>query len=211
MTVGNSKLGQSVLTFSLPAGITCPGQTEVCSKCCYAMGGHFLQRAIQEKYRQQLEFTKSKEFVPEMRKILASSKIPVLRIHVSGDFYDAAYTHKWTAILASLPDIRAYAYTRSWRISRMMPALLKLASLPNMRLWLSADRDTGMPVGIALPVAYLQLSDDEPVPKGCGLVFRTHRNTVLTRANNAKVCPVESGLPFKIKPTCGSCKFCFPQ
>jgi hypothetical protein len=79
----------------------------------------------------------------------ATRKVKVFRIHVSGDFYSAAYTRKWIQIVKALPEVQFYAYTRSWRVETIKPALEELRTLPNMQLFASMDATI-----------------DEPAPEG---------------------------------------------
>jgi hypothetical protein len=59
--------------------------------------------------------------------------VHTLRVLVSGDFYDADYAHKWAVITRRCPRTTFYAYTRSWRVPTIVPALEQLARLPNVR------------------------------------------------------------------------------
>jgi hypothetical protein len=89
--------------------------------------------------------------------------------------------------------------------------LEKLAALPNVRLWYSADLDTGMPTAMpdGVRVAWLQEEDDEAVPDGLDLIFRVHRlrRRPAKRIGLTLVCPVEQGSG--AGTTCTSCGVCW--
>jgi hypothetical protein len=217
---GNSKLGKQVYHFSLPAHVTCPGETTACASVCYAKNGFYNMNNVKESLRISLKRAKRADFVAKMIAAIGRRKIDVLRIHVSGDFYSAKYIRKWLAIARSCPHVRFYAYTRSWRKARMVKALAALAALPNVHLWWSVDKEThaldGAPPAVArVRVAYMQLADDEPVPAYADLVFRVdYHNAVMRNINGVRVCPVENGVKYAEgkKPTCSHCKLCYrPQ
>lgn len=64
---------------------------------------------------------------------------PIFRIHWDGDFYSLAYARAWAIVIAENPDIRFWAYTRSFR--GRVNVVPTLASLENLTLYLSVDRD----------------------------------------------------------------------
>jgi hypothetical protein len=142
---GNSKLGRRVYTFSLPAGGTCPGQSPLCAANCYAGAGHFLRGSVQAVYRRNLRMSRRADFVERVVGEIRDRRVRLLRLHVSGDLYSVEYAAKWVEIAGGCPETRIWAYTRSWRVPAIFPALEELAALPNVRLWFSADADTGSP------------------------------------------------------------------
>jgi hypothetical protein len=84
----------------------------------------------------------------------------VVRVHVAGDFYDEDYTQKWLEVIQELPHVQFFAYTRSWRVSDILPSLIQLAREPNMHLWWSIDRETGgAPFVPGVRVAYMAIND----------------------------------------------------
>ena len=87
-----------------------------------------------------------------------------------------------------------------------------LAPLPNVRLWYSADADTGVPTDLPplVRVAWLQQHDDEPVPQGVDLVFRTYRlrRRPAKRIGLPLVCPTENGSTGH-RTDCGRCGLCW--
>lgn len=208
---GNAKLGH-VPSFSIPAGKTCPGKTEICTKHCYAMKNFFKMSSVQQAHRKRLAATKRKNFVERVIEEIGQLELELLRIHVAGDFYDAPYVRKWIKIVQACPDTQFYAYTRSWRKTNMLAALKELASLPNMQLWWSVDKDShaenGRPPRVrGVNVAYMQADYDEKVPSYVNLVFRVKRHGVQKFINGKIVCPVEQGTDNDI--TCEKCRMCF--
>lgn len=151
---GNLKLGLGVFTYSrLPgdpsrvalggnpllgnrddgkpywAG-TCPGATPECQAICYAarpvtemgpVASMWMRNSIHE----------SVPPIPE--------SCTVIRMHVGGDFDTVAYIEQWIARLTERPDVTAWAYTRSWRVASLLPALERLRALPNVQLFASMD------------------------------------------------------------------------
>ena len=145
-----------------------------------------------------------------------------MRIHVSGDFYDAGYVAKWARIARASPHTAFFAYTRSWRRGEVLAALAELARLPNLRLWFSEDRDTGRPPTMpGVRRAYLLADGDaeSSVPEDADLVFRVPlpRRPGATQAyarpakrfNGVLVCPKEQAIPRQVDMTCSRCRICF--
>jgi hypothetical protein len=69
--------------------------------------------------------------------------LPVLRIHVSGDFYSPPYIFAWRRIARKRPITQFWAYTRSWTNPELLAALERFRALGNVHLFASVD--TGMP------------------------------------------------------------------
>ena len=114
--MGNRKLGASVFTFSRTPGAnvylgTCPGETTWCSDRCYAKR---IEGPVREVHRLN-------SGTAEVSPIPAAAKL--LRIHVSGDFDTIPYINAWRERLLERPDVRAWAYTRSFRVPKLVPAL----------------------------------------------------------------------------------------
>lgn len=142
LVAGNRKLGRSILHFDLPAGpeASCPGASEYCAAVCYARKGHYTFPSVQDKYAANLAALHSGALESALRLEL-DALVPstVIRLHTSGDFLSAAYVRMWQRLAASHPALIFYAYTRSWRVARMLPALESLRQLANFTLWASAD------------------------------------------------------------------------
>lgn len=208
LTDGNNKLGQGIFTFSLPAVTTCPGSSPACRAECYADRGRF--RWLRAVYNRKLEATREEGFAARVVAQIRRQFIGCVRIHVSGDFYSAAYVDAWIAVAKACPETRFYAYTRSWRVPEIRKALQRLARCKNVRLWYSCDRDTGIPDDVPKRVrlAWMQTAHDD-VPPRADLVFRVVRlrKVVAKRIGLALVCPVENGAT-KHNTDCGRCRVC---
>ena len=109
------------------------------------------------------------------------------RIHVSGDFDTAPYIRRWIALIQSRPDVLFFAYTRSWRVSRLLTALEELRALPNMQLFASTDPS----IPEAIPVGW------RPAP----VVFSLDPDL----EHGGIVCREQVGL----SKNCHECGYCF--
>jgi hypothetical protein len=141
----NSKLGPWIHSWSLPAGKreTCPGETDLCRRACYAKKNSFAYPSVQTAYRRNKAMADKPWFADCMTAELKHRMVRIVRIHVSGDFYSVEYTRKWHTIVAACPDARFFAYTRSWAVDAMLYDLIQLSRFPNMALWWSVDRLSG--------------------------------------------------------------------
>lgn len=210
LTRGNGKLGEGIHAWSLPAIETCTGRSDLCSRVCYARSGRFRTRTMQSRLAENLAAAEADDFVPRITAEIHRRGVHTLRIHVSGDFYDPEYALKWAAVARRCPRTTLYAYTRSWRVPAIAPALTELSRLRNARLWFSCDAETGSlpPLPPRVRVAYLQ-ADRHEQPAG-DLIFRvrTLRGQLPARQTLAVVCPTETVAPRRSNVTCTSCRFC---
>jgi hypothetical protein len=168
---------------------------------------------VQERLRQNLDASLARDFEYRVAREIRRRLIHTLRIHVAGDFFSPEYTRKWLRIARRCPATTFYAYTRSWRVPEIVPALEELAALANFRLWYSADLETGMPPErpAGVEVAYLVSEPGEEIPEGVGVIFRLRhlRRERRARVGLAVVCPTETGFPRAAEHTCTSCGRCF--
>jgi hypothetical protein len=210
---GNRKLGESIHGWSIPAVDTCPGRSARCERHCYARAGHFGLANVQARLHQNLDATLDRGFEYRVAREIRRRRVHTLRVHVAGDFFGEPYTRKWLRIARRCPATTFYAYTRSWRVPELAPALAELAALPNFQLWYSADCETGMPPQRppGVEVAYLQTELGEEIPEGVGVIFRLRhlRHERRARIGLAVVCPTETGLPRAAEHTCTSCGRCY--
>jgi hypothetical protein len=214
LTRGNDKLGGKIFAFNLPAALTCPGKSVACA-ACYALRGRWVFPTVQAALQRNWQASRERFFAELMIHEIGWRKPRLVRIHSSGDFYDLGYIRQWGRIVRSCPTTRFYAYTRSWRLPRLRRGLEQhLVGQPNVRLWYSADADTGLPTQVpaGVRVAWLQESSADAVPPGAGLVFRVHRlrKAPAKRIGLALVCPTENGATGH-KTDCGRCGFCWEQ
>jgi hypothetical protein len=210
---GNRKLGESIHGWSIPAVDTCPGRSALCERFCYARSGHFGLANVKDRLQENLDAALAQGFERRVAREVRRRRVHTLRVHVAGDFFSPEYTRKWLRIAQRCPATTFYAYTRSWRVAELAPVLAELAALPNVRLWYSADQETGMPPERppGVEVAYLQTDPGEEIPEGVGVIFRLRhlRRERRARIGLAVVCPTETGLPRAAEHTCTSCGRCY--
>lgn len=211
---GNVKLGRAFWSFSLPAVTTCPGATSTCLKHCYARDGLFLMASVRGNRARCLEASKSKTFVADMTSQIRDHFVELMRIHVEGDFYDKSYVSKWTRIAAGCRKTTFLAYTRSWRVPGLIEPLCELGKLPNVRLWFSADAESGPPPRLdgVRGVAYMSINDGDLPDYPADLVFRDNDTTLMKFTPRGDlVCPYEQGVKKKTKITCSRCRYCLSE
>ena len=117
---GNKKLGSNVAIFDLPSIITCKYKC----KDCYALKAEriykqtrvsraFKYEAIKEalKDSNKLKYLKSYLQV-ELDRHKLLYKLPVVRIHASGDMFSSEYLSFWIDIINANKDINFYTYSK---------------------------------------------------------------------------------------------------
>ncbi len=208
---GNTKLGEGVFAFSIPAVLTCPGRTPLCQEACYARRGRFATGSIRSRLEENLGASGRPGFAARMIAEIRRRGVHILRVHVSGDFYDAGYVEAWCRIARMTPRVRLYCYSRSWRVPSILPALNDLSREPNMRLWWSLDRDTGWPASVPPGVNLAWLDDGEGAEgaREADLIFRIRRlrPEVPTLYPLRLVCTSER--PGQGETTCSDCQKCW--
>jgi len=120
-----------VYAFSLPAGYSCPAALECLSKANRITGkvtdGKFAQyrcyAASDEAYSPQARALRWDNF-EQLRRLdtnqmanLLIEALPanadIVRVHVSGDFFNESYFMAWLEVARQKPDVTFYAYTKS--------------------------------------------------------------------------------------------------
>jgi hypothetical protein len=205
---GNTKLGENIHHFSIPAWETCPGRSAAC-RVCYATRGRYRTHTVKDVLRRNYEASLEADFARRLIREVHRRWCKVVRIHVAGDFYSAEYAGKWSEVIRRCPETTFYAYTRSWRVQAILPVLTELAGRDNFRLWFSADADTGTPPEVeGARVAWLMQDADEVI-EDADLVFRDRplRQEKTRRIGLTLVCPTENGSD--VDTDCGTCKFCW--
>ena len=178
---GNTKLGTSP-NFSIPAGVTCPAASDWCAAVCYAKTGRYPTATVSGSHQYSYDQSFEPDFVDRMVKAIAKTRQAEFRIHAGGDFYSAEYIAKWVEIARRVPGIKFWAYTRSWNIAELLPALEVLRAVPNVQLFASFDSTMPMP-----PRTWRQAGEAGD-----------------SRAGRF-ICPVQTGA----KASCKECKYCF--
>lgn len=216
LTPGNRKLGGELIWgFGLPSGTAevCQGMTSTCQSHCYARRYEQYRKQAAAKYQRNLELSKLADFAQRMRYFILNEDIQVVRIHTGGDFYSERYAQQWLQVIEWLPDVSFFTYTRCWRITALRQTLEQLVPYPNMRLWYSCDRETGIPsdVPAGVSVCWLMTEPHELPPVPVDLVFRIQRlrRTSLSPLSGIRVCPDENGKQYARPPHCESCGSCW--
>ena len=128
---GNAKLGKNIFTFSLPAGHACPFANECLSKAdkltgkltdgpntqfrCFAASAEAVYPNVRIARWHNFDLLKKLNSNESKDLILASlpKKANIVRIHVSGDFFNEAYFLAWLQVAKLRPTVLFYAYTKS--------------------------------------------------------------------------------------------------
>ncbi|MCK5021165.1 MAG: hypothetical protein KAS32_29415 [Candidatus Peribacteraceae bacterium] len=115
VTFGNNKM-DALAMFSLPAGKTCKGSTELCRKYCYAMAPQKMFVAVMNKRDRNFKESKKSNFIKRICADLEGYKEKYFRIHDSGEFYSQAYLNKWSEIARLNPKIKFLAFTKNFKL-----------------------------------------------------------------------------------------------
>ena len=210
----NAKLGK-IWNISLPAVETCGGMSASCAGengKCYVLKIYKRRPNVLQAHRKTyIYILNALEYGEDLELPTKVKDGDVFRIHVAGDFFAPTYTYAWIKLITDNPNVMFFAYTRSWRMHDMVDSLKELASLPNMELLLSVDRDTGYPDKTVWPdfrTAFMMVDDTDKVliEPDTHVVFRDNRHDILKQVNANLVCPSENGIS---KVTCDKCKWCF--
>jgi hypothetical protein len=219
LTPGNTKLGRRrrLWGFGLPSRSTCPGRSALCAAACYSYRLEQFRPGVRARYRRNLALSRRSDFARRVLDLLAARQVEVVRVHTAGDFYSAAYARQWLAVMRAAPAVRFFLYTRSWRQRDLRRVLGAMARLPNVRVWFSCDRETGLPrrVPARVRLAWLMTGPDDRPPRA-DLVFRVRRlrGAVQKRVawrdgpGAALVCPTENGVTGH-RTSCSQCSFCW--
>jgi hypothetical protein len=219
LNAGNTKLGANrrIWTFSLPSRTSCPGRSPLCERHCYSSQIECWRASVRQRYERNWALSRRRDFVPRVVAFIVRRQVQLVLLHVVGDFYSPAYSRKWLTIMRQLPEVRFYFYSRSWRVPAIQRALVAMAEFPNVRAWLSCDRDTGVPdpVPAGFRIAWLMTAPND-LPPRAELVFRVRslRRLVQKRVcwvggvGQALVCPTENGITGH-RTSCEQCGVCW--
>jgi len=112
-------MGKRVFNFGITAyksisgKLICPFAKD-CVKYCYAQKGAYSWSNVKPAFEKRYELTKTDNFINLMNSEIKRKKVDFLRIHDSGDFYSKAYIQKWFTIANNNPNVKFYAYTKSF-------------------------------------------------------------------------------------------------
>jgi hypothetical protein len=152
---GNAKLSKKIATFSLPAGFTCPGADICLSKAvtdkdtgkttiqdganikfrCFAASQEVVYPGVRKARHHNFDLLKGLRNESDMVALILAS-LPtwaqIVRVHVSGDFFNQKYFNAWMQVAAKRPNVTFYAYTKSvnyWlETNLVIPANFKLTA-----------------------------------------------------------------------------------
>lgn len=117
---GNTKLGSNVVIFDLPAIVTCKYKC----KDCYAVKAERMYRNTRvmrafhyDIVKQALKDVDKKKYLigyinAELRYHAMLYRLPVVRIHASGDMFCLDYLRLWLDIIQQNKDINFYTYSK---------------------------------------------------------------------------------------------------
>lgn len=200
MTLGYPAVSYTDKGVDAPRG-TCPGATEECLAICYARRPVAEQGIVYEMWRANSASDEVPPIPDECR---------LLRIHVAGDFTSYDYIRNWIVQLVARPDVKAWAYTRSWRVPHLLPALEALRALPNMQLFASMDASTSEMPPKGWRRAWIrgdERVDRRPrrIPDFLGESYSLVNDIIRGEGVSSYVCPEETGR----KSNCEACRYCF--
>jgi len=123
---GNAKLGKNIYTFSLPAGHSCPFANDCLSKAdkltgkltdgpntqfrCFAASAEAVYPNVRLARWHNFDLLK-KLSTNEASNL--PKKANIVRVHVSGDFFNESYFLAWLQVAKLRPNVLFYAYTKS--------------------------------------------------------------------------------------------------
>ncbi|QEL18771.1 GP88 family protein [Limnoglobus roseus] len=210
LVAGNDKLSAGVFHFDIPAVLTCPGRSKLCVSRCYARRGRFAFPQVQERLAWNYAQSKRADFVELMADELYRKGILLCRWHVAGDIYSPTYARKMLEVIGRSPHCTFWFYTRSWRVPTIFPLIRAIAVMPNVRVWLSGDSETGYPPEVpdGCRVAWMQTEVGEDT-ENADLVFLDRPLRRLALPLLDKVCPTETPLGKERGTSCATCRLCW--
>jgi hypothetical protein len=128
---GNAKLGKNIFTFSLPAGHSCPFANDCLSKAdkltgkltdgpntqfrCFAASSEAVYPNVRLARWHNFDLLKKLTTNQTSNLIIESlpKKANIVRVHVSGDFFNESYFLAWLQVAKLKPNVLFYAYTKS--------------------------------------------------------------------------------------------------
>lgn len=131
-SLGNAKLSAAIATFSLPAGHACPFANECYSKSdrltgrltdgpncrfrCFSATNEARATNVRIARWHNFELLQAAKSVQGMADLIQYSLpfgINIVRLHVSGDFFNETYFKAWLNVALNNPEIIFYGYTKS--------------------------------------------------------------------------------------------------
>jgi hypothetical protein len=129
---GNAKLDKNIMLFSLIAGHACPFAKDCLSKVnfktgkledgpdtqfrCFSASSEALFPKVFEARKHNWDLLRKLRSVDSMAELIHKSlpaKAKIVRVHVSGDFFNQTYFDAWMQVARMNPQTIFYAYTKS--------------------------------------------------------------------------------------------------
>jgi len=164
-----------IFGFSLPAGHTCPAARECLSRAdratgkltdgpecrfrCFAASLEAMYPSVRDMVWRNLAALQDAgtNDAYAMASLIARSmpkNAKIVRVHVSGDFFNAAYLRAWLLVADLFPGVIFYAYTKNFQA--LHPFVTSGQVPPNMRIMYShGGRDDAMAAMFGYPTAYV--------------------------------------------------------
>lgn len=161
----NTKLGASILSINLPAGITCRADAP-CAKGCYAMKGNWLYSNVKNSLQSNLDAYKNnpKLYFESIATQTALSRF--VRWHSSGDIVDAQYFEGMCKVARKNKATHYLCFTKKFEIVNDYIASGK--RIPrNLSIVFSAWSDwvPENPYNLPMTWVYGKSFDNERIPK----------------------------------------------
>jgi hypothetical protein len=144
----NGKTATIANTFGLPSGkaYSCPGETSVCSKVCYAGKLEKVYKGVRENLLHNWNLLKDADhdtmealltdMINDFKNDCIKKDAPMLfRIHWDGDFFSDDYAFAWKHVILNNPDVQFWVYTRVASAANM------LKDIDNLSLYFSTDSE----------------------------------------------------------------------
>lgn len=218
---GNTKLGDRILSVSLPPELSCDGASEQCLKECFGKKARYHNPMVKLSLKSNYEATHRVDFVETTIEKINKMSSRIGRVHAVGDFYKnkngdpTQYIRDWQVIVDEVSHKHFYAYTRSWVVPELRKELRNLGRRQNFTLWMSCDRTMPKPPAYwnEFKRAYMSVSDDDLPAFDVDLVFRAGSRKVARKKDKLgnQICPYEQGIKRKQSITCSTCGICFDQ
>lgn len=129
---GNAKLEKNIHTFSLPAGHSCPFAYECKASAdrdtgkikdgefqkfrCFAASAEAVYPSTRKSRWHNYDLLRARKSRDEMYNLIMESlpnRAQMIRVHVSGDFFNQDYFDAWMKVAENMKHIKFYAYTKS--------------------------------------------------------------------------------------------------
>jgi len=181
--------GKRTRSWSLEAGVTCPGShtAEVC-KGCYAKKGMYRFPVVKGTRQSNRIDYKTPDWVARMVKEL--TKLDYMRWFDSGDLESTALATKIEEVIKLTPNVTHWLPTRSDKIKSIKTVVDRIKTLPNVAVRLSADNIGLTKLERTGVNSYVIRPEDIPKAELLGIT----------------VCPVTTDAN---KKSCGDCTLCY--